>query len=128
MVRLRVDDPTLASELLTFLRRCECDVDQLGPETLEVGLDRSLDLQLTMHRQRVGDGHAVSLGDGPVRDEWVRMEIEAYLKVWCALHPGCGVELLGARAVAGQEQPERDQPAGHRDREGEADAGQLATR
>jgi hypothetical protein len=29
-----------------------------------------------------------------VRDEWARMEVEAYVKVWQALHPAGRVELV----------------------------------
>ena len=36
----------------------------------------------------------LDLDEGPVRDEWARMEVEAYLKVWRALHPDCSVELV----------------------------------
>jgi len=32
--------------------------------------------------------------EGPIRDEWARMEVEAYVKVWQALHPADRVELI----------------------------------
>jgi hypothetical protein len=121
MVLLRLNDPMLASELVTFLRRCQCDVEHLGPTTFGVGLRHSIDVETAMQQLRAGrcyrcseeiepvlnrlgsplcldcrqglNGHAAEF-EGTVRDEWVRMEVEAYLKVWCALHPECSVELV----------------------------------
>lgn len=95
MIRLRVDDPMLAPELLTYLRRCQCDVEYLGPTTLEVCLGHSIDVKTAI--RQFGGGlseHTIDLGEGPVRDEWARMEVEAYLKVWCTLHPECSVQLV----------------------------------
>jgi hypothetical protein len=122
MVRLRIDDPMLAPELLAFLRRCECDVEHRGPTTLEVDLRHSLDIEMAMRQLRAGrcyrcageiepfikrlgsplcidcrqslNGHAAELDEAPIREEWTRMEVEAYVKVWCALHPDCSVELV----------------------------------
>ena len=83
----------LAPELVVFLRRCQCEVDHLGPATLE-GRPEARD------RPRDG-GAAASSSTGPtsgvtapVRDQWTRMEVEAYLKVWRALNPECSVELV----------------------------------
>jgi len=90
VVRLRLDDPMLAPELVVFLRRCQCDVDHLGPATLRVGLKHAIDLE-TAAQQLHGSTNGVT---APVREEWARMEVEAYLKVWCALHPECSVELV----------------------------------
>jgi hypothetical protein len=122
MMELRLNDPLLASELVTFLRRCDCDVQHLGPSTLGVGLRHPIDVQTALQQLRAGrcylcaeeiepalaglgsplcldcrqgsNGRAAELEEGPVRDEWARMEVEAYLKVWCALHPECNVELV----------------------------------
>lgn len=82
----------LASELVAFLRRCQCDVDHLGPGTLGVELKHAIDLETAAQRLRGAAGS--NGGAAPVRDEWARMEVEAYLKVWCALHPECSVELV----------------------------------
>lgn len=97
MIRLRLDDPMLASELLTFLRRCECDVEASGPATLEVALRHAIDVDAARSHLRavpIREASALDLDEGPVREEWARMEVEAYLKVWCALHPDCSVELV----------------------------------
>jgi hypothetical protein len=71
MVRLRLTNSSLVSELGTFLQRCECDVEQLGPRMLDVGVRHEIN-----------------------SDEWTRMEVEAYVKVWQALHPEGHVELV----------------------------------
>jgi hypothetical protein len=94
---VRLEDPMLASELLTFLRRCQCEVEASGPATLEVGLRHAIDpVAARLHLRAVPTPatDALDLDEGPVRDEWARMEVEAYLKVWRALHPDCGVELV----------------------------------
>jgi hypothetical protein len=123
MVRLRLNDSALVMNLGTFLRRCECDVEQLGPTTLGVGLRHSIDVDVAVRQLRAGrcyrcgeeielllfglgsplcadcrDGTAAN-GDGeiderPIRDEWAQMEVEAYVKVWQALHPDAKVELV----------------------------------
>lgn len=81
----------LAPELVVFLRRCQCEVDHLGPATLGVGLKHAIDLETAaqLHREAGSNGLTA-----PVRDEWARMEVEAYLRVWCALHPECSVEVV----------------------------------
>lgn len=81
----------LATELVAFLRRCQCDVDHLGPATLGVALKHAIDLETAaqLHREAGSNGLTA-----PVRDEWARMEVEAYLRVWCALHPECSVEVV----------------------------------
>ena len=97
MIRLRLNDPMLASELLIFLRRCECDVEASGPATLEVALRHAIDVDTARSHLRavpVREASALELEEGPVRDQWARMEVEAYLKVWRALHPDCSVELV----------------------------------
>jgi len=120
MVRLRLNDSSLAMELGTFLRRCECEVEQLGPTTLGVGLRHSIDVDAAVRQLRAGrcyrcgteiepllfglgspvcldcrNGEAADdLDERPVRDEWARMEVEAYVKVWQALHPEGHVELV----------------------------------
>jgi len=97
VIRLRLDDPTLAAELLTFLRRCECDVAASGPATLEVALRHAIDVETARsHLQAVPvrEASALDLDEGPIREKWARMEVEAYLKVWCALHPDCSVDLV----------------------------------
>ena len=58
VVRLRLGDPMLAPELVVFLRRCQCEVDHLGPATLGVGSEA---------RDRPRDGGAAA--QAPREDE-----------------------------------------------------------
>jgi hypothetical protein len=118
MVQLRLNDTALASELGTFLRRCECVVEQLGPNTLGVAVRHGIDVDAAVRHLRAGrcyrcgdeiEPAVFGLGsplcldcregsddvaDGLIRDEWARMEVEAYVKVWQALHPAGRVELI----------------------------------
>jgi hypothetical protein len=122
MVRLRLNDSALTSELKSFLRRCECDVEQLGPTLLGVGVRHGIDVAAAVRQLRAGccyrcgeeielsvfrlgsplcldcrDGLNDSESDDverPIHDEWARMEVAAYVKVWQALHPDGRVELV----------------------------------
>lgn len=118
MVQLRLNDTALASELGTFLRRCECDVEQLDPNTLGVGVRHGIDIVAAVRQLRAGRcyrcGEEIEptvfelgsplcldcrhgsndIAEGSIRDEWTRMEVEAYVKVWQALHPAEHVELV----------------------------------
>jgi hypothetical protein len=118
MVQLQLNDTALASELGMFLRRCECVVEHLGPNTLGVSVRHGIDVDAAVRHLRVGrcyrcgeeiEPAVFGLGsplcldcrhgnndvaDGLIRDEWARMEVEAYVKVWQALHPAGRVELI----------------------------------
>jgi hypothetical protein len=77
-MHVRLSDPRLAEELLGFLRRAECiaDVGEVHAHAegiaVEVEVPRAFD------------------------DDQARMEVSLYLRVWDAMHPGSGVELLEA--------------------------------
>jgi hypothetical protein len=118
MVQLQLNDTALASELGMFLRRCECVVEHLGPSTLGVAVRHGIDVDAAVRHFRAGRcqhrgdeiestvfGHGSPLcldcrhgsdddADGLIRDEWARMEVEAYVKVWQALHPAGRVKLI----------------------------------
>jgi hypothetical protein len=120
MVRLRLSDDSLTTELVGFLRRCACQVESLGPATVGVSLEHPLDVDAAVRQlharrcyrcgspieatlYRLGsaacqDCRDSSRGAPPdpatVREEWTRMEIEAYLKVWQALHPEGRIDLV----------------------------------
>jgi hypothetical protein len=63
-MKVELSDPTLAQDLVAFLRRAECEVEPNGGGTLRVTMAASL----------------------PERA--ARLELEAYLQTWQALHPG----------------------------------------
>jgi hypothetical protein len=120
MVRLRLTNSSLVSELGTFLERCECDVEQLGPRMLDVGVRHEINIEAALRQLGAlncyqceeiagsvfpGSPRCVDCRHGlrefdaaearsPIRDEWTRMEVEAYVKVWQALHPEGHVELV----------------------------------
>jgi hypothetical protein len=75
-VFVRLTDPGLADEFVAYLRRANC-VAVLG--------------DVEAH----ADGIAVEV-DVPQAydDEQARLEVALYLRVWEAVHPGSGAELL----------------------------------
>jgi hypothetical protein len=73
---VRLSDPGLAEEFLGFLKRADCIVD-LG--------------EVEAH----AEGIAVQVEVPDAYDEsQARMEVALYLRVWEAVHPGSGAELL----------------------------------
>lgn len=75
-VNVRLSDPSLAKEFLGFLRRADCIVD--------VG-------EIEAH----AEGIAVAVEVPKAYDATqARMEVALYLRVWEAVHPGSGAELL----------------------------------
>ena len=121
-MRVRVA-ASLAHDLLDFLRRCGCEVEQACPDIIDVRLEPivSVDAVLSFVRDRrcyacgeevaevlakLGSAlchdcrdRAVASGRAPervVRSLWARMEIDAYLRVWRAQHPDVEVALLDA--------------------------------
>jgi hypothetical protein len=75
-VFVRLSDPGLVDEFIAYLRRADCVAD-LG--------------EVHAH----AEGIAVEV-DVPQAydDEQGRMELALYLRVWEAVHPGSGAELL----------------------------------
>jgi hypothetical protein len=120
MVRLRLHDPSFTDELVSFLRRCQCQVRDLGRATVAVGVGHDVDTDAVVRRLSSGlccrcsgaieqalfrlgsphchdcrEGSSLSRrGEAEIRDEWTRMEVESYLRVWRALHPGAAVDLV----------------------------------
>ena len=66
-MRIRLSDPTLVDDLITFLREKECVAEQKSEDTLEV-----------------------ELPEVPRRDAAL-LELDLYLRVWEATHPGAVV-------------------------------------
>jgi hypothetical protein len=63
-MNVELSDPRLADDLLSYLRRAECQVEAEGGGLLAVTLPGSLP------------------------EEAARRQLEAYLRAWQALHPG----------------------------------------
>jgi hypothetical protein len=121
MLQLRLHDPSFTPELVSFLRRCQCQVRDLGPAIVGVGVRHAVDPEAAVRPLRSGiccrcgsliadallrlgslhchdcrESSHLNGGTDTQRlhDEWARMEIEAYLRVWRVLHPGAEVELV----------------------------------
>jgi hypothetical protein len=75
-MQVRLSDPSLAEEFLGFLRRADC-VAGVG--------------DVSAH----AEGIAVEVEVPQAYDEsQARLEVALYLRVWEAVHPGSGAELL----------------------------------
>jgi hypothetical protein len=75
-MQVRLSDAALSDEFVRFLRRADCiaDIGEVAAHAegiaVEVGVPRALD------------------------DAQARLEVALYLRVWEAVHPGSGAELL----------------------------------
>jgi hypothetical protein len=71
-MRIFVSDPSPMDDLVSYLRRCGCSAQVAGRETIEA--------------------------EPPQRPQvdfaYLRMELDAYLRVWREMHPGIQAELL----------------------------------
>ena len=76
VMRVRISDPSLAEELLGFLRRADCIADVGNVEAHAEGIAVEVEVPQAYD------------------DHQARMEVSLYLRVWEAMHPGSGVELL----------------------------------
>ena len=121
-MRIDVSDTALVEDLLDFFARCSCTADRTGPSTVRVTLDPAVSVGAALSLVRAGVCYACAgeieaplarLGsalcldcrgtegarngephaDDGARRRWARMEIEAYLRVWQAKHPGARVTL-----------------------------------
>jgi hypothetical protein len=75
-VFVRLSDPAFADEFVGYLRRADCVADLGDVEAHAEGIAVKVEVP-----------HAFD-------DEHARMEIALYLRVWEAVHPGSGAELL----------------------------------
>jgi hypothetical protein len=81
-MRILLRDSTMLGSLATYLRRCDCTVAVVGPSAVEAS---------PTPLQGVADAH-------------LRMQLEAYVRVWMALHPGVTTIIDGGpRARRGQQ-------------------------
>ena len=75
-MQVRLSDPTLAEEFLGFLRRADCIADVGDVEAHAEGIAVKVDVPKAYDRDQA------------------HMEVALYLRVWEAMHPGSGAELL----------------------------------
>ena len=74
---VRLSDPGLSDEFIDFLRRADCVAD-LGD----------------VHAHAEGIAVDVEVPAAYDQDQ-ARLEVALYLRVWEAVHPGSGAELVG---------------------------------
>ena len=70
-MQIRVDDPTLTSDLAHYLRRCDFAVDELEPNVIEVEPVRAV-----------------------VDRRHLRIEVDAFLRVWRVMNGGAAAVVL----------------------------------
>lgn len=75
-MHVRLSDPRLSEEFVVFLRRADCIADVGDVEAHAEGIAVRVDVP------KAYDDHQA------------RMEVALYLRVWEAVHPGSGAELL----------------------------------
>lgn len=75
-MHVRLSDPRLTEEFLGFLRRADCIADVGDVEAHAEGISVSVDVPQAYDADQA------------------RMEVALYLRVWEAVHPGTGAELL----------------------------------
>jgi hypothetical protein len=75
-VHVRLSDAGLAEEFLGFLRRAECVADVGAVEAHAEGIRVEVEVPQAYD------------------EEQGRMEVALYLRVWEAVHPGSGAEIL----------------------------------
>jgi hypothetical protein len=122
-MRIRLQDPSLLDDLIAYLRRCECDAAVVGADVVEVRFNGSVSRLAAMSfvesglcyscgneialvlrqlgstlchdcRGGRGNGSPSEYASEKLRARWARMELEAYMKVWGAVHPGSVPELI----------------------------------
>jgi hypothetical protein len=76
-MRILVSEATQVDDLVAFLRRCECSADLVGDRYIEA---------VPRHSEA---GFA-----------YLRMELDAYLRVWREMHPGVSAKLLDSTTVS----------------------------
>ena len=70
-MRILLSDPDFVDDLVAFLRRCDCSADRVGARAVEA---------VPPHTAQTF--------------AYLRMELDAYLRVWREMHPGVKAELL----------------------------------
>lgn len=114
-MRVRLSEPALAEDFATFLHRCNCEVQRVAPSIVDIRVPHARRVDAGRRLARLGrcidcgaEVAAVLAELGSVRchdcrDEprrsrlagarLARLELEGYLNVWRALHPGTATTL-----------------------------------
>ena len=70
-MRIIVSDPASADDLVAYLRRCGCSAEVVGRGAVDASPPRA-----------------------NVAESYLRMELDAYLRVWREMHSGITVDLV----------------------------------
>ena len=73
-MRILLSDPAYVDDLVAYLRRCQCSADVVGRGLVEASPPRA-----------------------DVDESYLRMELDAYLRVWREMRNGVKAELLEPR-------------------------------
>lgn len=115
-MRIRLNEPDLAEDLVEFLKRCECTVERVGKNVLSVGypgMGPSETALIKLVRAGLcyscGDEVGAMLGrlgsplcadcrdgswpDRPASRNQDSIVVRSYLRVWSKLHPGAAVSI-----------------------------------
>jgi hypothetical protein len=127
---VRLEDPLLAGELISFLSRCSCSAVQVGRDVLKIDVDHEAYSQaalrlvragrclscgeeierplaeagsLRCHECRTGNIHQPEAGRPTLHGKAEpAVQLRGYLRVWAALHPETEVTVLdGGSSHAG---------------------------
>src|SRR5918994_2403275 len=104
-MRVQLDQPKFADDLIGFLDRCNCRVRRLAEDLVDVKPARTLDVEAALRLTKAGrcylcgesvEAALAELGSPlchdcragqPVERPRALLEVQAYLQVWNALHP-----------------------------------------
>jgi hypothetical protein len=111
-MRVQLDQPKFAEDLIGFLDRCNCRVRRLAEDLVDVKPAHTLDVEAALRLTKAGRcyscGEAVEAalaelgsplchdcraGKLPERPRAL-LEVQAYLQVWNALHPTAATTLV----------------------------------
>ena len=110
-VRVRLEEPDDLSDMIVFLRSCDCRARHVSNDMIDVGfvaeteIQRSLDLVaagrcygctavITEALAELGSPLCQDCRDSGRGPGFDRLRIEAYLRIWNVLHPAARASIL----------------------------------
>jgi hypothetical protein len=111
-MRVQIQQPKFADDLIGFLDRCNCRVQRLAEDLVDVKPAYSLDVEAALRLTQAGRCYAcgesveaalAELGSPlchdcragkPAERPRALLELQAYLQVWNALHPTAATTLV----------------------------------
>lgn len=115
-MRVQLEQPKFADDLISYLDRCNCRVRRVAEDLVDVKPARVVDVDEALLLTKAGrcyacgepvesalaelgsplchDCRAVPGRIGPAEGSRALLELQAYLQVWNALHPAAATTLL----------------------------------